>query len=97
MKIINLKLNEDYLNLKKIDKRGLVAAIGNFDGLHIGHKRLLNEAKKAAKKKNLPFAIITFNPHPREFFSKDDRHLLLVCFYLTRLQKRIVSSYGHFD
>ena len=71
MKIINLKLNEDYLNLKKIDKRGLVAAIGNFDGLHIGHKRLLNEAKKEAKNKNLPFAIITFNPHPREFFLKD--------------------------
>ena len=39
------------LNIKKIHKNSVVA-IGNFDGLHIGHQKVLKEAKQKAKKKN---------------------------------------------
>ena len=63
MKIYNnVKLNRNHLNS--------VIAIGNFDGLHLGHQKVLNEAKQKAKKKRLPFGIITFEPVPVMFFDK---------------------------
>ncbi|MDR1531118.1 MAG: bifunctional riboflavin kinase/FAD synthetase [Clostridiales bacterium] len=40
-------------------------AIGNFDGLHIGHMRLINELTDCARKASLQSVIFTFNPHPR--------------------------------
>jgi len=47
-----------------------VIAIGNFDGLHLGHQKVINEAKKKAKKNKLPFGVMTFEPVPVMFFSK---------------------------
>lgn len=47
----------------------LALAIGNFDGLHLGHQALLTELIKKAKQKNLRPAVMTFEPHPREFFA----------------------------
>jgi riboflavin kinase/FMN adenylyltransferase len=46
-----------------------VIAIGNFDGLHLGHQKVINEARIKAKKNNLPFGIITFEPVPVMFFN----------------------------
>ena len=57
------------LNIKKNHKDSVVA-IGNFDGLNIGHKKVLNKAKKKAKKNNLKFGLITFEPAPTMFFNK---------------------------
>ncbi len=51
--------------------RGVVA-IGNFDGVHRGHGHLLGAARAAAKQANLPFIVLTFEPHPRRFFKPDD-------------------------
>ena len=48
-----------------------VIAIGNFDGLHLGHQKVINEAKKRAKKNNLPFGIMTFEPVPVMFFNSN--------------------------
>jgi riboflavin kinase / FMN adenylyltransferase len=56
------------LNLNKKHCGGVVA-IGNFDGLHLGHQKVINEAKKKAKKNSLPFGIITFEPVPVMFFN----------------------------
>lgn len=39
-------------------------AIGNFDGLHRGHQRVIFELKKIAKKENLQAVVLTFSPHP---------------------------------
>ncbi len=50
------------------DEKNLCLAIGNFDGFHKGHIAILNELKKIASNKNQPSAIMSFNPHPREFF-----------------------------
>ena len=47
----------------------LALAIGNFDGLHIGHQALLNKLCELAKAQSLTPAVMTFEPHPREFFT----------------------------
>ena len=49
-------------------EKNLCLAIGNFDGFHKGHVAILNSLKKVANKKNQTTAIMSFNPHPREFF-----------------------------
>ena len=57
------------LNLNKIHRGGVIA-IGNFDGVHMGHQKVINEEKKKAKKNKLPFGIMTFEPVPVMFFNK---------------------------
>ncbi|WP_374304012.1 bifunctional riboflavin kinase/FAD synthetase [Ferrovibrio sp.] len=49
--------------------RGAVAAIGNFDGVHLGHRALIAAARAQAEKNGgKPVAVMTFEPHPRRFF-----------------------------
>ena len=43
--------------------------IGNFDGLHRGHQAMLARLKEEAEKLGLPSCVLTFEPHPREFFA----------------------------
>ncbi len=47
----------------------LLLAIGNFDGMHLGHQALLHQLCELAAAKNLAPAVMTFEPHPREFFT----------------------------
>jgi len=47
-----------------------VIAIGNFDGIHIGHKKVLQSAYKKAKKMKKKFGLLTFEPVPVMFFNK---------------------------
>ena len=47
----------------------LALAIGNFDGMHLGHQALFARLLEASKAKNLTPAVMTFEPHPREFFA----------------------------
>lgn len=64
MKIYNnLDLNQKH--------RGGIIAIGNFDGIHLGHQKVIDEAKKTAKKNKLPFGLMTFEPVPVMFFNKN--------------------------
>ena len=56
-------------NLKKKHRSGVIA-IGNFDGLHIGHQKVIREARQKAKKFKLPLGVMTFEPVPVMFFSK---------------------------
>lgn len=46
-------------------------AIGNFDGVHLGHQALLKQLKSVATGQSLQTAVMTFEPHPREFFSPE--------------------------
>ena len=55
-------------NLNKNHCKGVIA-IGNFDGLHLGHQKVIKEAKQKAKKNNLPFGVMTFEPLPVMFFN----------------------------
>ena len=45
--------------------------IGNFDGVHLGHRAMLDHLKREAALRELPAAVMTFEPHPREFFAPD--------------------------
>ena len=56
-------------NLKNKHCRG-VLAIGNFDGIHLGHQKVIKDAKQKASKNKLPFGIMTFEPMPVMFFNK---------------------------
>lgn len=51
--------------------RGSVAAIGNFDGVHIGHRAVIAQARDIARDLGAPSAVVTFEPHPRRFFAPD--------------------------
>jgi riboflavin kinase/FMN adenylyltransferase len=48
-----------------------VLTIGNFDGVHRGHKALLERLTARARELGVPAAVLTFEPHPREFFAPD--------------------------
>lgn len=52
--------------------KGAVIAIGNFDGVHLGHRALLAQGKKIAAAENKPFGVLTFEPHPRSLFRPDE-------------------------
>ena len=56
-------------NLKNNHCKG-VLAIGNFDGIHLGHQKVIRDAKQQANKNKLPFGIMTFEPMPVMFFNK---------------------------
>jgi riboflavin kinase / FMN adenylyltransferase len=45
--------------------------IGNFDGVHLGHQAMLDELKRVAARLEAPACVLTFEPHPREFFAPD--------------------------
>ena len=51
-----------------------VIAIGNFDGLHLGHQKVINEARQKAKKFKLPLGVMTFEPVPVMFFNKKNKN-----------------------
>ena len=55
-------------NLSKKHYNGVIA-IGNFDGLHLGHQKVIKEAKQKAKINNIPFGVMTFEPVPVMFFN----------------------------
>lgn len=48
-----------------------VLAIGNFDGVHLGHRALLERLVATARQHGLPPAVMTFEPHPRELFAPE--------------------------
>jgi riboflavin kinase / FMN adenylyltransferase len=49
-------------------KKGCVASIGNFDGVHLGHQELLAQVRQKANQLQLPSLVITFEPQPAEFY-----------------------------
>jgi riboflavin kinase / FMN adenylyltransferase len=56
-------------NLKKKHKNSIIL-IGNFDGIHLGHRKLFDLAKKYKKKFKLDIGVLTFEPMPKMFFNK---------------------------
>jgi riboflavin kinase/FMN adenylyltransferase len=52
--------------------RGAVVAIGNFDGVHRGHRAVIEVARGRAAALGKPAAVLTFEPHPRSFFAPDE-------------------------
>src|SRR6185295_18722719 len=48
--------------------KGAVVALGNFDGVHLGHQALIGEARRLAVERGAPLGVLAFEPHPQEFF-----------------------------
>ena len=91
MKLIDIHISNDKVYSNKVSNSKVVVAIGNFDGLHKGHEKLLQFARDEAIKRKLPFGIITFDPHPRDFFSKSKTNFLLTDFLE---KKRLCKDFG---
>lgn len=51
------------------DCRGAVVALGNFDGVHRGHRRVIEAAGAIAARLGVSHGVLTFEPHPRQFFA----------------------------
>lgn len=47
-----------------------VVTIGSFDGIHLGHQKLINECMDIAKNQNLKSVVLSFYPHPRKVLNK---------------------------
>jgi riboflavin kinase/FMN adenylyltransferase len=71
--------------------RGAAVAIGNFDGVHLGHQALIARARALADKLKAPLGVLAFEPHPQEFFRPDAE-----CFRLTpfRTKARLLAGQG---
>ena len=63
-----VKLYKNF-DIDKKHKRSIIL-IGNFDGVHIGHQKLFNLAKKYKKKFKLKIGVVNFDPMPKMFFNK---------------------------
>jgi riboflavin kinase / FMN adenylyltransferase len=67
------QINKLYAN-SKLDisnfHAGCALTIGNFDGVHRGHQAMLALLKNEASHRNIPSCVMTFEPHPRDYFAK---------------------------
>jgi riboflavin kinase/FMN adenylyltransferase len=54
-------------------RRPCALTIGNFDGVHIGHREMLTRLGDFARPRGLPVCVLTFEPHPREWFAAHPR------------------------
>ena len=54
-------------------RRPCALTIGNFDGVHVGHREMLSQLRAAAHSRGLPVCVLTFEPHPREWFAAHPR------------------------
>lgn len=65
-----MRILSDFTDIPAID-RGAAAAIGNFDGVHLGHRAVIDLARTEAARLGAPLGVMTFEPHPREYFAPD--------------------------
>ena len=54
-----------------LPKNGCVLTIGNFDAVHIGHQQILARLRHHADRLSLPLVVMTFDPHPEEYFRRE--------------------------
>jgi len=71
--------------------KGSAIAIGNFDGVHLGHQKVFKQARKFAKKNKIKFGVMTFTPPPVIFFNKKPSNYKLT----SEIQKfKLFKRYG---
>jgi riboflavin kinase/FMN adenylyltransferase len=69
--------------------QGAVVAVGNFDGVHRGHRALIEEAEHLARERGAPMAVLAFEPHPQEFFRPSAESFRLTPF---RVKARLLAE-----
>jgi riboflavin kinase/FMN adenylyltransferase len=65
-----IRLVEDWRDLPP-DARGASVALGNFDGVHLGHRAVVAAAVHEARRRGVSAGVISFEPHPRKWFQPD--------------------------
>jgi riboflavin kinase / FMN adenylyltransferase len=65
-----MQIHRGYWSLPKAALHGVVA-IGNFDGVHRGHRALIEAARERAQEQDAPLGVVTFEPHPREVLAPE--------------------------
>jgi len=65
-----MRIVRDHTFLDPVD-RGAAAAIGNFDGVHLGHQSVIDLTRAEGARIGAPLGVLTFEPHPREYFAPD--------------------------
>ena len=75
-----------FYNSFKVTKihQNSILLVGNFDGLHLGHQKLFNLAKKYKKKFKLKIGVITFEPMPKMYFNKNLKNFRISNLYQKR-------------
>ena len=72
MKTHNINLESE------IDLKSIALAIGNFDGIHLGHKSVIERLTHLSVSNNYQPSILSFDPHPRIYFSKEDKNFQII-------------------
>ena len=83
-----MKIYKNFKIEKKFQNSAI--AIGNFDGFHLGHQKVINQGKLIAKKNNLKFGLLVFQPLPIMFFNKKLKN-----YRIDSLDQKILSSKKH--
>ncbi|WP_375545214.1 bifunctional riboflavin kinase/FAD synthetase [Niallia taxi] len=65
-------------NMHSMDFPPLVMALGYFDGVHLGHQKVIGEAKKVADELGIKTGVMTFDPHPSLVLSKEKKQIGLI-------------------
>lgn len=83
------------------EARGAVVAVGNFDGVHLGHRAVIEESRRIARSLGASLAVLTFEPHPRQVLAAPEEPFRLTPF---RVKARHLAALGvdilfvaHFD
>ncbi|MBA4793142.1 bifunctional riboflavin kinase/FAD synthetase [Phenylobacterium sp.] len=66
-----MRVIRDWRGLSARD-RGAAVALGNFDGVHRGHQKVIAQAAEAARRLGAPLGVISFEPHPRRIFQPNE-------------------------
>ncbi|WP_445506096.1 bifunctional riboflavin kinase/FAD synthetase [Niallia sp. 03190] len=82
MEVVRMNYAE-YLNDKNFPP--LVMALGYFDGVHLGHQKVIGEAKAIADKKGCKSGVLTFDPHPSVVLGNDSRRVDHISSYETKV------------
>lgn len=85
-----MQVFENYKNIPK-PAQGAVLCIGNFDGVHQGHQKLLETAQSLAQEKKCPCAVLSFEPHPHHLFHPDEPEARITPF---AIKKEILAAQG---
>ena len=72
-----MRIIRDYQFVKSSDK-GASVAVGNFDGVHIGHQHVIEIARQWGYKNKSPLGVLTFEPHPRSYFFPESPNFRLM-------------------
>ena len=64
-----MKLIQGFKNLSRLTKNSIVA-VGNFDGIHLGHQKILRHLLRETQKQDARSLVLTFSPHPERILGK---------------------------